>query len=45
LKAQPAVARAAAEGRLAVHGWYYDILSGRIEQYDEPMHRFLPWVR
>lgn len=45
LKAQPAVARAAAEGRLTVHGWYYDILSGRIEQYDEAMGRFLPWAR
>ena len=42
LKAQPAVARATMEGRLQVFGWYYDILSGRIEQYDEPMRRFLP---
>lgn len=45
LKAQPAVARAQAEGRLAVHGWYYDILSGRIEQYDEATQRFLPWLQ
>lgn len=45
LKAQPAVARAVKEGRLAVHGWYYDILSGRIEQYDEAMGRFLPWAQ
>jgi carbonic anhydrase len=30
------------EGRLTVHGWYYDILSGRIERYDEGMKRFLP---
>lgn len=42
LKAQPAVARAMIEGRLKVFGWYYDILSGRIEQYDEEMRRFLP---
>jgi carbonic anhydrase len=42
LKAQPAVARAMQEGRLTVHGWYYDILSGRIEQFDEQMRRFLP---
>jgi carbonic anhydrase len=42
LKAQPAVARAMQEGRLTVHGWYYDILSGRIEQWDEQMRRFLP---
>ncbi len=42
LKAQPSVTRAAAEGRLTVHGWYYDILSGRIEQYDEDKKQFLP---
>jgi carbonic anhydrase len=42
LKAQPAVARAVQEGRLTVHGWYYDILSGKIEQFDEQMRRFLP---
>jgi carbonic anhydrase len=42
LKAQPSVARAVKEGRLTVHGWYYDILSGRIEEYDERMRRFLP---
>jgi len=42
LKAQPAVARAVQEGRLTVHGWYYDILSGRIEEFDEQMRRFLP---
>lgn len=43
LKAQPAVARAMAAGRLTVRGWYYDILTGRIEQYDEATERFLPW--
>jgi carbonic anhydrase len=42
LKAQPSVARAVVEGRLTVHGWYYDILSGRIEQYNEEFRRFLP---
>jgi carbonic anhydrase len=42
LRAQPSVARAVAEGRLTVHGWYYDILTGRIEQYDERMQRFVP---
>jgi carbonic anhydrase len=31
-------------GKLTVHGWYYDILSGRIEEYDEAMGRFVPWV-
>ncbi len=31
-----------AEGRLTVHGWYYDILTGRIEEYDEGQKRFVP---
>lgn len=42
LHAQPCVAQACAEGRLKVFGWYYDILSGQIEQYDEKLKRFLP---
>jgi carbonic anhydrase len=42
LRAQPAIQHALAEGRLTVHGWYYDILTGRIEQYDEQLRRFLP---
>jgi carbonic anhydrase len=42
LRAQPAVARAVMAGTLTVHGWYYDILTGRIERYDEEMRRFLP---
>lgn len=42
LQEQPSVAKALVEGRLAVHGWYYDILTGRIEQYDESLRRFLP---
>jgi len=44
LRAQPSVARAVVEGRLTVYGWYYDILSGRIEQYDDQMRRFMPLV-
>ena len=44
LKAQPAVARAVAGGKLQVFGWYYDILSGRIEQYDEQARRFSPFT-
>lgn len=44
LKAQPSVARATVEGRLSVHGWYYDILTGQIEQYDEFQRRFMPLV-
>jgi carbonic anhydrase len=43
LKAQPAVARALAHGTLTVHGWFYDILTGRIEQYDENTRHFVPF--
>jgi carbonic anhydrase len=42
LKAQPSVSRAMREGRLKVYGWYYDILSGRIEQFDDQARRFAP---
>ncbi|HUB53057.1 MAG TPA: carbonic anhydrase [Terracidiphilus sp.] len=42
LRAQPCVKRAEAEGRLKIHGWYYDILSGRIERYDELQKKFAP---
>jgi carbonic anhydrase len=44
LHAQPSVRRAEAEGRLTVRGWYYDILSGRIEEYDEKQKRFVKLV-
>lgn len=42
LKAQPTVARAMNDGRLEVYGWYYDILTGRIEQYNERAGAFAP---
>jgi len=42
LRAQPSVARALAHGKLEIHGWYYDILTGSIEQYDEQQRKFLP---
>lgn len=44
LKAQPAVGKALAHGSLKVFGWYYDILTGRIEQYDEEKRRFEPFT-
>ncbi|MGP8271506.1 MAG: carbonic anhydrase [Terracidiphilus sp.] len=44
LQAQPTVAREVGLGRLTVHGWYYDILSGRIEKYDEGLGRFVALV-
>jgi carbonic anhydrase len=42
LRAQPSVARALAKGTISVHGWYYEILTGRIEQYDERQRKFSP---
>jgi carbonic anhydrase len=42
LKAQPSVAKAVAHGSLQTIGWYYDILTGSIEQYDEQARRFVP---
>jgi carbonic anhydrase len=42
LHAQTAVTRAEGAGRLTVHGWYYDILTGRIEEYDEKQKKFAP---
>ena len=42
LRAQPSVAKALAHNALEVHGWYYDILTGRIEQYDEQQRKFFP---
>ncbi len=44
LKAQPSVRWAVQQGQLTVHGWYYDIRSGRIECYDEKKRRFVPLV-
>jgi carbonic anhydrase len=44
LREQPAVSKAMREGWLAVHAWYYDILTGRIEQYDEHTRRFAPLI-
>jgi carbonic anhydrase len=41
LQAQIPVRHAVEEGRLTVHGWYYDILTGRIEEYDEGLKRFV----
>jgi carbonic anhydrase len=41
LQAQVPVRHAMGEGRLTVHGWYYDILTGRIEEYNEGLKRFV----
>jgi carbonic anhydrase len=42
LKTHPEVARAFAHSELQVHGWYYDILTGSVEAWDQQQHRFLP---
>ena len=42
LRAQPSVAKALTHGKLEIHGWYYDILTGQIEQYNEQQRQFLP---
>ena len=44
LSAQPSVEQAVAQGRLAVHGWYYDIMTGCIERYDEQLQCFVPLI-
>jgi carbonic anhydrase len=40
LRTQPSVLHALSENRLQLHGWYYDILSGRVERYDEGAQKF-----
>jgi len=41
LKTHAEVARAVAHGELQVHGWYYDILSGAVEAYDQEQRCFV----
>lgn len=42
LKTHPEIAAGLAKGTLQVHGWYYDIMSGAIEAYDQQTRRFVP---
>jgi carbonic anhydrase len=42
LRAQPSVSRAISHGHLTVHGWYYDILTGTIDVYNEQDRKFRP---
>lgn len=44
LRTHEYIRHAVAENRLQIHGWYYDILTGRIEQYDEAQGKFVPLV-
>jgi carbonic anhydrase len=42
LRAVTSVKRAMEAGTLEVRGWYYDIMTGTIEEYDEQQRKFLP---
>jgi carbonic anhydrase len=42
LKTHPEVARALAHNAVQIHGWYYDILTGAIEAWDEQERKFRP---
>ena len=42
LKTHPEVAAGLANRTLQVHGWYYDILTGAIEVYDQQARKFSP---
>jgi len=42
LRAHPSVAEALTAGRIALHGWVYDIASGNIRAYDEKWQQFAP---
>jgi carbonic anhydrase len=44
LRTHDYIGQAVSEGRLQIHGWYYDILSGRIEQFDPVRAKFVPLV-
>ncbi|HEY6445828.1 MAG TPA: carbonic anhydrase [Acidobacteriaceae bacterium] len=41
LKTHPEVARGLAHKTVAVHGWYFDILTGTIESYDPQQRKFV----
>jgi carbonic anhydrase len=41
LKTHPEVARGLAHKTVAVHGWYYDIVAGTIETYDQQQRKFV----
>jgi carbonic anhydrase len=44
LETHPAVAARLATGDVTIYGWYYDIGSGIVEQYDEQLGGFRPLV-
>lgn len=42
LKSHPEIEKGLQNKTLQVHGWYYDILTGDLEAYDESQKRFIP---
>jgi carbonic anhydrase len=45
LRTHPVVASRLRKGTLEVHGWYYDIGEGTVEEYDDISGKFLPLDR
>jgi carbonic anhydrase len=45
LRTHPGVASRLRKGMLQLHGWYYDIGEGTVEEYDEETGAFLPLDR
>jgi carbonic anhydrase len=43
LHTHPAVEERYKSGTLGIHGWYYEIHTGRIDAYDPATGRFAPW--
>ena len=43
LETHPAVQRRLREGRLGIHGWFYEIHTGVVEAYDPATAWFQPW--
>lgn len=42
LRTHPAVAAKLASGKVQLHGWVYDIASGKVEAYDDEKKAFVP---
>ncbi|MEK7688028.1 MAG: carbonic anhydrase [Pseudomonadota bacterium] len=43
LATHPAVQQALADGRLAIHGWVYEIETGAVRAYDPARGTFVPF--
>ena len=44
LRGYPAVREAMHQGRLRLHGWWFDIAGAEVHAYDADLHRFVPLV-